>query len=151
MEYIARQAPLSMGFSRQEQWSGLPFPSPIHEKWKWSCSVDLTDCSPPGSSVHGIFQARVLEWVAIAFSITMVKCCLRRWVGLRSKHRASFGKIPTTAWNNHWSFLQTPDGSRRMSDDKIITAKWEKEKVWGEIGRHSHDGVWWSYPETSHR
>ena len=26
------------------------------------------DCSPPGSPVHGIFQARVLEWVAIAFS-----------------------------------------------------------------------------------
>ena len=26
------------------------------------------DCSPPGSSVHGIVQARVLEWVAIAFS-----------------------------------------------------------------------------------
>jgi len=25
------------------------------------------DCSPPGSSVHGIFQARALEWVAIAF------------------------------------------------------------------------------------
>ena len=28
------------------------------------------DCSPPGFSVHGIFQARVLEWVAIAFFIT---------------------------------------------------------------------------------
>ena len=27
-----------------------------------------TDCSLPGSSVHGIFQARVLEWVAISFS-----------------------------------------------------------------------------------
>ena len=26
---------------------------------------DPTDCSPPGSSVHGIFQARILEWVAI--------------------------------------------------------------------------------------
>ena len=26
------------------------------------------DCSPPGSSVHGIFQAGILEWVAIAFS-----------------------------------------------------------------------------------
>ena len=26
------------------------------------------DCSPPGSSVHGIFQARILEWVAIPFS-----------------------------------------------------------------------------------
>ena len=31
---------------------------------------DPMDCSPPGSSVHGIFQARVLEWGAIAFSIT---------------------------------------------------------------------------------
>ena len=29
---------------------------------------DPTDCSPPGSSVHGIFQARVLEWGAITFS-----------------------------------------------------------------------------------
>ena len=27
------------------------------------------DCSPPGSSIHGIFQARVLEWGAVAFSI----------------------------------------------------------------------------------
>ena len=26
------------------------------------------DCSPPGSSVHGLFQARILEWVAISFS-----------------------------------------------------------------------------------
>ena len=29
---------------------------------------DPIDCSPPGSSVHGILQARVLEWVAILFS-----------------------------------------------------------------------------------
>ena len=29
---------------------------------------DPMDCSPPGSSVHGIFQARVQEWGAIAFS-----------------------------------------------------------------------------------
>ena len=45
-------------------------------KWKWSRSV-LSDslwphgpmyCSLPGSSVHGIFQARVLGWVAISFS-----------------------------------------------------------------------------------
>ena len=31
---------------------------------------DPMDCSLPGSPVHGIFQARVLEWVAIAFSMT---------------------------------------------------------------------------------
>ena len=30
---------------------------------------DPMDCSPPGSSIHGIFQARVLEWGAIAFSL----------------------------------------------------------------------------------
>ena len=29
---------------------------------------DPTDCSPPGSSVHGILQERILEWVAMPFS-----------------------------------------------------------------------------------
>ena len=33
-----------------------------------SNSCNSMDCSPPGSSVHGIFQARILEWVAISFS-----------------------------------------------------------------------------------
>ena len=68
----AHQAPPSLGFSRQEHWSGLPFPSPMHEseKWKRSRSVvsdssDPMDCSLPGSSIHGIFRARVLEWGAI--------------------------------------------------------------------------------------
>ena len=36
----------------------------------WWCLTlhDLMDCSPSGSSVHGILQARILEWVAISFS-----------------------------------------------------------------------------------
>ena len=40
-ETAAHQAPPSLGFSRQEHWSGLPFPSPMleNEKWKWSHSV----------------------------------------------------------------------------------------------------------------
>ena len=67
------QAPPSLGFSRQEHWSGLPSPSPMHESESevaQSCPTlsSPMDCSPPGSSVHGIFQARVLEWGAIAFS-----------------------------------------------------------------------------------
>ena len=78
----AYQAPLSLGFSRQEYWSGLPFPSPMHEseKWKWSRSVVSNsspphglDYRPPGSSAHGIFQARVLEWGAIVISVTFGK------------------------------------------------------------------------------
>ena len=34
---------------------------------------DPMDCSPPGSSVHGIFQAGVLEWGAIAFSLVALR------------------------------------------------------------------------------
>ena len=66
----AHQAPPCLGFSRQEHWSGLPLPSPIRESEKCtqSCPTlsDPKDCSPPGSSILGIFQARVLEWGAIA-------------------------------------------------------------------------------------
>ena len=54
----------------------------VHQKaitwiWKWSESevtqscptlCDPTDCSLPGSSIHGIFPARILEWVAVSFS-----------------------------------------------------------------------------------
>ena len=67
----AYQAPPSLGFSRQEHWSGLPFPSPMHEgEVTQSCPSlsDPMDCGLPGSSVHVIFQANVLEWGAIAFS-----------------------------------------------------------------------------------
>ena len=51
------------------------FSGPFSLLLKWSevtqlCPTlcDPMDCSPPGSSVHGIFQARVLEWVTISFS-----------------------------------------------------------------------------------
>ena len=67
----AHQASPSLGFSRQEHWSGLPFPSPMREsEVAQSCLTlsDPMDCSLPGSSAHGIFQARALEWGAIACS-----------------------------------------------------------------------------------
>ena len=67
----AHQAPPSLGFSRQEHWSGLPFLSPMHESEVAQLCPTLSDpmdCSLPGSSIHGILQARVLEWDAIAFS-----------------------------------------------------------------------------------
>ena len=35
--------------------------------------IDRMDCSLRGSSIHGIFQARVLEWGAIAFSISFAR------------------------------------------------------------------------------
>ena len=95
---VASQTPLFMEFSRQESWSGLPFPSPgdllnpgieprspalqadslpveppgeLKIPLLLSCIqlfCDSMDYNPPGVSVHGIFQARILEWVAISFS-----------------------------------------------------------------------------------
>ena len=105
---VAYQAPLSLGFSRQEYSSGFPFPSPgdlpnpgiepgsptlqadalsseppgkphingeKKERKKESevtqlCPTlcDPMDCSQPGSSVHGVLQARILEWVAVSYS-----------------------------------------------------------------------------------
>ena len=57
-ETAAHQALPSLGFSRQEHWSGLPFPPPMHEseKWKWSCSV-VSDSSRP----HGLQPTRLLR------------------------------------------------------------------------------------------
>ena len=94
--YVTHQAPLSMEFSRQEYWIGLPLPSPGDlpnpgiEPGSPALQTDslppeplvqfssvtqscLTLCDPmdsslAGSFVHGILQARILEWVAISFS-----------------------------------------------------------------------------------
>ena len=81
----SHQALPSLGFSRQEYQSGLPFLSPMHEsEVTQSCLTlsDSMDCSLPGSSVHGIFQARVLEWGAIAFSYYNVKSVIPQYKSL---------------------------------------------------------------------
>ena len=85
-QMAAHQAPLSLGFSRQEHWSGLPFPSLMHEseKWKWSCSA-VSD----SSRHHGLQPTRLLrpwdfsgkstgEWVDRLFSAKyfLLKQCL---------------------------------------------------------------------------
>ena len=67
----------SLGFSRQEHWSGLPFPSPLHAsgKWKWSRSV-VSDPQRP----HGLQPTRLLRpWDFLGKS-TGVGChCLLRY------------------------------------------------------------------------
>ena len=57
-QMAAHQAPPSLGFSRQEHWSRLPFPSPMQEseKWKWSRSV-MSD----SSRLHGLQPTRLLH------------------------------------------------------------------------------------------
>ena len=84
----------SLGFSRQEHWSGLPLPSPMHEsesEGAQSCPTlsDPMDCSLRGSSLYGIFQARVLEWGATAFS-RQVTVMNNNWLGKVSKLHAIY-------------------------------------------------------------
>ena len=79
----SHQASLSLGFSRQEYWSRLPFPSLMHEKWKvksesevaQSCPTlgDPMDCSLPGSSIHGIFQAKYWSGVPLPSPINSIE------------------------------------------------------------------------------
>ena len=75
-ETAAHQAPPSLGFSRQEHWSGLPFPSPMHEseKWKGSRSV-VSDSYRP----HGLQPTRLLHPWDFRSKSTGVGChCLLR-------------------------------------------------------------------------
>ena len=64
---------------------------------------DTMDWSPPGSSVHGIFQARVVEWVAIAFSkpiLDPIQTCLFTGALLRKiTLRLSFVLALPTNWH----------------------------------------------------
>ena len=73
-QMAAHQAPPPLGFSRQEHWSGLPFPSPMHEseKWKWSLSV-MSDSQQP----HGLQPTRLLlPWDFPGKSTEVVCHCL---------------------------------------------------------------------------
>ena len=69
--------PMSQLFASGGQSIGVSALASVLWKWKWkwkwshlvvSDSLWPVDCSPPSSSVHGILQARVLQWVAISFS-----------------------------------------------------------------------------------
>ena len=69
----------SLGFSRQEHWSGLPLPSPVHEseKWKWSRSVRSDSLRP-----HGLQPTRLLHPWDFPGKSTGVgcRCLLRRYL-----------------------------------------------------------------------
>ena len=57
-EMEAHQAPPSLGLSRQEHWSGLPCPSPMHESEKWKRSPSVV---PDSSRHHGLQPTRLLR------------------------------------------------------------------------------------------
>ena len=59
-----------------------------HTEVVQSCPTlcDPMDCSPPGSLVHGIFQAWILEWVAVSFSQWQILSLYKRWPLTNAPH-----------------------------------------------------------------
>ena len=91
---------------------------------------DPVDCSPPGSSIHGIIQARILEWVAIFFSRgfswprdrTKVSCITGRCFNLWATYKFStfviniWGSPPkkTLIWSFSWPLIHMSWGLWRL-------------------------------------
>ena len=76
----AHQAPLSLGFSRQEHWNGLPFPSPMHESEKWKVKLlsHVRLLATPWTAAHqapkpmGFFRQEYWSGVQLLSPV----CCL---------------------------------------------------------------------------
>ena len=84
------------------------------------------DCSLPGSSVHGIFPARVLEWVAISFSKIIMECFTNLHVILVK------GPCPSVTLGLEGQDVQPLEGCWRHIQKGIqMTRFWEKEDVGG--------------------
>ena len=83
------------------------------------------DCSLPGSSVHGIFQARVLEWVAIAFSLN----------NLGEENRCNLD------YNDHQEIIEKMLGCpMRVSHCRIFSAGGKVEPGNSSVWRFFKDG-----------
>ena len=93
---VACQAPLSMGFSRQEYWSGLPFPSPgdytdpgmeLVSPVAPALAGRFFTTEPPGKSYNTIFFVFFTPWVWL--SRTVISACMWRCVGLSMRKMCS--------------------------------------------------------------
>ena len=69
-----------------------------------SCLIlsDPMDCSPPDSSIHGIFQARVLEWGAIAFS-----ALITREMQIKDHHTSIRIAAISYYWTTYFEMVRT--------------------------------------------
>ena len=119
-------------------WSRGGFPGGSDDK-EYACSAGVkcptlchpVDCSPPGSSVHGILQARILEWTATSFSRgssqprdrTRVSCIAGRcFIFWATREAGDMGSIPgsgrSTGKGNgypiQYSCLENPVGQRSL-------------------------------------
>ena len=115
----AHQAPPSLRFSRQEHWSGLPFPSPMHEseKWKGSRSV-VSDSLRP----HGLQSTRLLRPWDFPGKSTGVGChCLLHlyhWVTYKPAKGNFWGRV------RFWAVSQQ-EATFLGTGECVLNRKWK--------------------------
>ena len=112
----AHQAPPSLGFSRQEYWSGLPFSSPMHEseKWKWSRSV-VSDSWWP----HGLQPIRLLCPWDFPGKSTGVGChCLLQRARTSNRKPCSF--LPSTLPLGWKTLAPKPDSASESQEWALV-------------------------------
>ena len=109
--------------------------------WKWKVKVkslsrvrlsDPIDCSAPGSSIRGIFQARVLEWGAIALSVL--------YVYMMESQRDRKGVL-TASWFHMLGFgghIRFPN--KKLEAESVLAGQkqYGKLSMWGWLGTASH-------------
>ena len=157
----AHQAPPSLGFSRQEHWSGLPFPSPMHEseKGKWSHSV-----VPNSLRSQGLQPTRLLHpWDSPGTSTGVgCHCLLCIWNSIKKyrvckeagnyKHNEKVKQSKIKVKQSDPGQIQMLEWTDRVAVTVIITGfhvfrkvSREKEDIKKETGLSSRDenyNVW---------
>ena len=140
-ETAAHQAPPSLGFSRQEHWSGLPFPSPMHEseKSKWSRWVVSNRQRP-----HGLQPTRLLRPWDFPGKSTGGGCLLRLhkreilkfWNNAFLKHYVYFVLMfEEWGYSFHgaiWSRLFFPSHTFSPSKTAAVSPSWQTQEIWND-------------------
>ena len=155
----AHQAPPSLGFARQEYWSGLPFPSPMHEseKWKWSRSVLSNSLRP-----HGLQPSRLLRPWDFSGKSTGVGCHHLLWdtfIGQHMKRASQLALLVKNPLTNAgdiemwvWSLGQKDLLEKGMTTHSSILAlriPWTKEPHgWATVHRVTKNQTWLKWVHT---
>ena len=98
-ETAAHQAPLSLGFSRQQHWSGLPFPSPMHESETWKGSLSVVSVSSRGFSSSACEPPHRLLSIILTWQLACSRISDSR--GNKAETKMSF---MNQFWKSHYHF-----------------------------------------------
>ena len=127
----------SLGFSRQEHWSGLPFPSPVHEseKWEWSRSV-MSDSSWP----HGLTPPKkdvlciIRDWNAKDGSQEITKVTGKFGLGVQNETRQRLTEFcqenilvitnPLFQQPKRWLYTWTSPDSQYWNQIHYVLCSW---------------------------